>query len=259
MKRVVAWLLLALALGFGCRSQGEKPRLVVSAASSLAEVVAELKALYESKYGDVEVVLNLGGSQQLRAQIERGAPVDVFLSANVAHVESLASENRVAEWFVASCNSLVVAVPTGNPAGLRRVEDLVRARRIVLGADEVPVGLYAQRLIHNIQARDGGDFATTVEAATVSKELSVRAVRNRVLMKEADAAVIYRSDALAAGAGLEFIEISDSINVIARYPVARLEGSANPEAARRWMELVRSPEGQAVFERFGFRACEEVE
>lgn len=246
-------------LVFGCHSAPQKQELIVSAASSLSEVVVELEALYEAKYEDVDVLVNLGGSQQLRAQIERGAPVDLFLSANLDHVKALVEEDKVAEWFVASCNSLVVAVPQGNPAKLRGVEDLARAERIVLGADEVPVGRYTQQMLSKVEAREGGDFAAKVNAATVSRELNVRAVRNRVLMHEADAVVIYRSDARAAGNALELFEIPSGLNVTAEYPVALLSNGANSTAARRWMALMRSPEGQAVFVRHGFQVCEVTE
>jgi molybdate transport system substrate-binding protein len=139
-------------------------------------------------------------------------------------------------------NEPVLVVPLDNPASLRVFADLPKARRIVLGVQEVPIGAYAARILAAAHL--------DLEGRVVSRELNVRQVLAKVELGEADAAIVYRTD--AARAGVKVIAIPPAINVTAEYPIAVLARARQPTLAGQFVALVRSPAGRAVLARFGF-------
>ncbi|HEY6866991.1 MAG TPA: molybdate ABC transporter substrate-binding protein [Candidatus Eisenbacteria bacterium] len=231
----------------------------VAAAASLAGGFGEIAQLYERQHPGVTVQLDLAGSQQLAAQIEQGARADVFASAderwmNYARDRGLLA--GAATEFVR--NRLVLIVPRTNPARIRRLQDLARRGiRLVIAADVVPVGHYARVVLANL-ARDpafGDDFARRVLANVVSEEENVRAVVGRVQLGEADAGIVYRSDVTPSITRyVTQIEIPDSANVLASYPIAVLKDAPRPDDARAFVDLVLSAEGQRILARWGFIA-----
>lgn len=248
---LVPWL--AAACG---RSSAEASRtLTVFAAASLTEAFAELERDMEAAEPGLDVVVSTGGSQALRVQIERGAPADVFASASAAHIDALVAAGLVRASLPFAEGELVLVVPPGNPAGLDAFEDLPTARRIVLGAPEVPVGAYSRALLDRADARYGAGFRARVEARVVSLEPNVRQVLAKVELGEADAALVYRSDVTAAR-DVRVIEIPAALAVPATYLVGVLVGAPEPEAAQRFVDRLRSPAGRAVLERHGFRASD---
>jgi molybdate transport system substrate-binding protein len=243
VKRLVA----LVALLAGCH--GAPPAEVdVYAASSLAEAFADLAPRFEAAHGGAKVVLNLAGSQALRTQIEGGAPADVFASADGDHVDALQGEGLVAGDAVFARNELVVVVPRGNPARVRTLADLANAPRVVLAAPDVPVGRYARRLLDAA----GADFRARVEARVVSEETNVRMVLARVRMGEADAGVVYRTDARVAGDEVEIVEVPAALNVRGEYHAAVLKGAPHPDLARAWTDFLASPEARRVLADRGF-------
>ncbi len=229
------WL-LALAL-VACKP--DPVQLHVHAATSLTESFQEIAREFERTHPGTQVLLNFAGSQALRLQIEGGAPADVFASADVEHMQALAS--MVEPPGVFARNALVLVVPKGNPAGLRSLADLPRATRVVLAAPEVPAGRYARR------ALDAAGLRAAVEPKVVSHELNVRLVLNRVAMGEADAGIVYRTDALAAADRVDVLPIEAERGV---YPIAVLKGRG--EAARAFVDLVRGDVGRRVLGARGF-------
>jgi len=218
--------------------------LVVFAASSLREAFQQLGNSFEQGQPGAHVALNLAGSQDLRVQIENGAAADVFASADLRQMQALAKLAVAPKIFAR--NVPVLVVPAGNPAGLRSFADLPKARRIVLGAAEVPIGAYTERILEAA----GPEFRRRVEERVVSRELNVRQVLAKVALGEADAAIVYRTDAQAAAGKVQMLEIPGA--PVAEYPIAPLAGAPHPELARRFVELVLSPAGQRVLENFGF-------
>jgi len=130
---------------------------------------------------------------------------------------------------------------------------LPKAKRLVIGTPEVPIGSYTVEILQNAAARLGADFAKQVEANVVSRELNVRQILAKVALGEADAGFVYRTDAAAGGNKVRTIEIPPELNVVATYPIAVTAGSRRPEAARAWIDLVFSERGQAALEAAGFR------
>ena len=218
--------------------------VVVFAAASLKESFEELGALFEKEHPDVQVRLNLAGSQELRTQLEHGAAADLFASADEAQMAAL--QGLALSPAVFARNEPVVIVPGDAPP--LRLDDLPRAKRIVLGDAAVPIGAYADRIL----ARRGAAFRRSVEAHVVSRELNVRQVLAKVSLGEADAAIVYRTDALAAGPKVRATRIPAADNVLAAYPIAQLRGAQHPALAAALLQLVLSPRGRAVLERRGF-------
>ncbi len=203
------------------------------------------------------VVFNFAGSQQLALQLEQGAPADIFASADERWMR-YAREKALVEGephpFVR--NRLVVIVPKTNPARIRDLPDLARrGTKVVLAAGAVPVGGYSREALHNLASAPGypAEYDARVVANVVSQEDNVKAVVSKVQLGEADAGIVYRSDLTPAVIRyVRVIDIPDRYNVIASYPIARVKGANNPEAAQAFIALVLSDEGQAVLRRHGF-------
>lgn len=248
MFRIAA---LILGIAFAARAEEE---VVVFAAASLRESFAEMGTLFEASHPGVKVRFNLAGSQELRTQIENGAPTDVFASADPKHMQALLAAKLALDPKVFARNEPVLVVPKGNPAGIKSLRDLPRAKRIVVGVPEVPIGAYTLRIIDAASKRYGDDFRSGVEARIVSRELNVRQVLAKVSLGEADAAVVYRTDAQAVGKSVEVIDIPAELNVVAEYPIAVLARAKARPLAKQFVDLVLSTRGREVLHRFGFRA-----
>jgi molybdate transport system substrate-binding protein len=228
--------------------------LTVFAAASLSSAFGEIGKRFESANPGVKVQFNFGGSQALRAQIEQGAAADVFASANTAEMDTLVAGKLVisdtARIFLT--NQLVVVMPAKNSANLQTLADLSKPRlKIVLAAKEVPVGNYAAQSLGKLDASLGPGFRDKVLANVVSYENDVKQVVAKVQLGEADAGIVYTSDAVAAP-DLKKIEIPVDSNVLARYPLAPLTQSKNLELARSFVASVLSAEGQTILQRWGF-------
>lgn len=246
-------VVLAMSAG-GCqRGNAKDGRIAVSvfAASSLTEAFTDLEAQFEGANPAIDVQLTMAGSQVLRLQIEQGAAADVFASANEGHMEALTAGGLVQDARTFAHNELVIIVPSDNPAGLRTFDDLPRAERLVVGAGNVPVGRYARQMLDRARQQRGAAFAELVDDHVVSQESNVRLVRAKVELGEADAAIVYRTDA-AASQGVTSIEIPTDLNVQARYPIGRTARSENPEAAERFIAFVDSEPARQTLQRHGF-------
>ena len=252
-------LLLAILLA-GCApaataSSAPEPRtLNVFAAASLTDAFTELGKNFEVANPGVAITFNFAGSQALRTQIEEGAPADVFASASKTEMDTLVTDGFVVQGTpqVFLNNKLVVILPADNPAALTTLEDLAKPGiKIVLAAEEVPVGKYARQALDQMAGQFGTDFKDKVLANVVSNEDNVKQVVSKVQLGEADAGIVYTSDAVAAP-DLKTVEIPAELNVIAQYPIATLKKSAYANLATAFIEYVISSEGQSVLQKWGF-------
>lgn len=252
-------LLLALLL-VGCASSelSSARTLHVFAAASLTDAFTELGEKFEAANPGVRVAFNFAGSQALRTQIEEGAPADVFASANKTEMDVLVASAHVAPATpqVFLNNKLVVILPENNPAALKKSADLAKPGiKVVFAAEEVPVGKYTREALDQMNGQLGSDFKDKVLGNVVSNEDNVRQVVAKVQLGEADAGIVYTSDA-AAAPELQTIEIPAELNVIAEYPIATLTRSANPELANAFVAYVLSEQGQAILQKWGFTSPE---
>jgi molybdate transport system substrate-binding protein len=179
---------------------------------------------------------------------------DIFASASTAELEALVASSHVApgggQLFAG--NRLVVVVPEDNPAGIATLADLARPGvKLVLAAEEVPVGKYARQTLASMNALLGSDFAASVLANVVSSEDNVKQVVAKISLGEADAGIVYSTDAMA-DPSLPTISIDDPYNVTPSYPLAVLTGAPQADLAGQVVAFVLSTEGQAILDSYGF-------
>jgi molybdate transport system substrate-binding protein len=228
--------------------------LRVYAAESLTDAFNALKPEFERRHPGVQVRCNFGASSTLRVQIEQGAPADVFASADHAQMQPLVSARLVGSPQRFATNRLVVAIPATNPGKIRGVKDLARpGLRLVTTSEAVPIGRYTRQALEKLQATKGfpPDFARRVNANIVSREANVRGVLAKVELGEADAAIVYETDARSKR--VRTLPIPENANVVAEYPVAIVTASRNPTEARNFVQFLLSPTGRALLKRHGFR------
>jgi molybdate transport system substrate-binding protein len=232
-----------------------KPQtLTVFAAASLTDAFTEIGKAFDAANPGVLTTFNFAGSQALRTQIEEGAPVDVFASASGKEMDTLVTGSLVTKdaLQVFLTNKLVVILPADNPAALTKLEELANPGvKVVLAAEEVPVGKYARQALDLMDKSFGTGFKDKVLANVVSNEDNVKQVVAKVQLGEADAGIVYISDSIAAP-DLKSIEIPADLNVIAKYPIAPLVKSENADLAAKFTEFVISPDGQTVLQKWGF-------
>jgi len=221
--------------------------LVVDAAASLKGPFGTIAGRFEQAHPGIRVVLQLGGSQELRTQIENGQPVDVVATADSKHMHALVRAGLVSPPWIFARNELAIALPVGNPAGIASLRDLARVQRIILGVPSVPVGHYSEEVLERAESAFGPGFKARVLARVVSRELNVKQVVAKVSLGEADAALVYRTD---VAPGIEMIPIPREMNAVAEYPIAI---AAHPSTfAREFVDLVLSAEGQSILRASGF-------
>lgn len=241
---VAAVLLLGLA---GCAPAAGSGvgTLTVFAAASLKASFTELAATYQEQHPGTRVRLSFAGSSDLAAQITQGAPADVFASADTATMDRLTQAGMAdggARVFAA--NTLAIAVPPGNPAGIRAFADLGRpGTRLVACARQVPCGAAAA----NIAGRTG------THLSPVSEENSVTDVLGKVISGEADAGLVYQTDVRAAVGKVDSVDFPEAADAPTAYPIAALAGARDKAAALAFVELVTGPEGQRILAEAGFR------
>jgi molybdate transport system substrate-binding protein len=236
-------------------------RLRVLAAASLTESFTELGAMFEQENLGVKVEFSFSGSQTLRSQLEQGLQADVFASADQRQMDLAAAGLLTNSPANFASNQLVVVVPSASVAGAVRVQQLPDLAqpgvKVVLASPEVPAGGYARTTLAKMAAAGGEfgpDFAVKVLANVVSQETSVRQVAQKVALGEADAGVVYQTDAQAPDVAgrVEMIDIPKAMNVVATYPIATLRSSTQPTLAQAFVGLVLSPQGRLILAGHGF-------
>lgn len=235
-------------------TKAQKRTLTVFAAASLTDAFTEIGVAFDAANPGVTTTFNFAGSQALRTQIEEGAPADVFASASGKEMDTLVTGSFVSADVpqIFLTNKLVVILPEDNPAALETLEDLAAPGiKIVLAAEEVPVGKYAHQALDLMDAAFGAGYKDALLANVVSNEDNVKQVVAKIQLGEADAGIVYVSDVVAAPE-LKSIEIPTELNVIAEYPIAPLGNSEHTDLAARFIEYVLSAEGQAVLAKWGF-------
>jgi molybdate transport system substrate-binding protein len=234
--------------------------LTVFAASSLSDAFEAIEQELEATTPNLSIKYNFGGSQALVTQLEEGAQADVFASANTVQMDAAIEADLVTGEPVPFVhNRLAIVTPAGNPAGIESAADLgKKGILLVLAQSEVPAGRYAREsvcLMATDPATFGPGFVERVAANVVSEEEDVRNVLAKVALGEADAGIVYVSDAAAAGNQVQVVDIPDEVNVIATYPVAVLT-AGDQALGSAFVAYLLSDEGQALLERFGFQSVE---
>jgi molybdate transport system substrate-binding protein len=226
--------------------------LTVFAAASLRDVFTHLGASFERDHPGVKVQFNFAGSQELRTQLEYGAPADVFASADTRHMDAARTAGVVDAPQLFATNAPVIVVPADNPGKVKSIGDLATVKRLVIGVPEAPIGAYTLQILDKARTQFGQDFPARVQARVGSRELNVRQVLTKVMLGEADAGIVYRTDASSGGDRVQIVEIPAQFNVVAEYPIAAVARTPRPELARAWIALLTGPAGQAALADAGF-------
>ncbi|CAL9419804.1 Molybdate-binding protein ModA [Streptomyces sp. enrichment culture] len=246
--RLLAGAALSAVLLAGCGSGDSdgangtgSTGLTVLAAASLTDVFTEAADLFAQEHEGVTVEFSFAGSQELAAQIRQGVPADAVVTADTATMESVAEETG--EPAVIARNELVIVTPPGNPGGVQDLTDLAQdGLRLVLAAPEVPVGRYGEEILD----RAG------VSVTPVSQEPNVRAVLSKVRLGEADAGLVYATDAASAGEDVLTFPIPAEQNVIAAYPAAVLNTSEHPDEAAAFVAWLGTEPARDLLTAAGF-------
>ena len=220
---------------------GSSNEIKVFAAASLTAAFTELGQQYTSANGGTKVTFNFAGSQALATQIQQSAPADVFASADLANMDKVKDLVGTPKSFAS--NLLAIVVEKGNPKGVKGLDDLGNGDlKVVLAGEEVPAGKYAKQVLDK----------AGVGVTPVSQEDNVKAVVTKVSLGEADAGLVYVTDVSAGGDKVEGVDIPQTENVTATYPIATVKASTAKDKAQAFMDLVLSAQGQQVLEQFGF-------
>ena len=229
--------------------------LTIYGAASLKGVLEKAKSAYEAAFPGSTLTISTDSSAALEAQIEQGAPADVFLSADTANPQKLVDAGLAdGDAVVFAGNELTVIVPADNPAAIQSPADLARPGvKVIAAGDEVPITKYATKLIANLASEAGypADFAAGYAANVVSKEDNVKAVVAKVELGEGDAGIVYVTDA-AASTAVATIDVPDGANVPATYAGVVVRASPNVAAGRAFLTWLAGPDGQAILAGFGF-------
>lgn len=224
----------------------------VYAAASLQEAFEELSESFTKQHPGVSISLTFDGSSTLATQIIGGAHADVFASADEPNMRKVVDGGLAgSDPTMFATSELVIVVAPGNPLGITTLADLAAANDgesnastpvVVTCAPEVPCGAAA----HTLLERD------SVSLVAASEEQNVTAVLTKVQAGEADAGLVYASDALRAEGTVEGIAIAGSEDAAGSYMINPIEGSNNPTAAAAFTEFVASSEAQTLFTSLGF-------
>ena len=271
-------MLLAPVLAGCTPSSGPQPggpasarqTLVVLAASSLTEVFQQLGEEFRRANPNVRLIFNFAGSQLLRAQLELGAQADVFASADWQQMISLADQGLLldepssfASNRLALISPLSIRKGGGKDGGppVTRLEDLLDPEvKLVLAMAAVPAGNYSRRVLELAETKGGMEagFVERVLANLVSEEANVRSVAQKVALGEADAGLVYLTDARSVGISsrVAVIPIPDQWNPSASYPVAVLHDAKQPVLARQFVQFLHAKVAQDVLRQHGFGPAE---
>lgn len=253
-RGLVFVLVAALGVLSGCGPSGQAP-VTVFAAASLGGAVDRATAAYVADAPGLRFVVSTDSSAALRAQIEQGAPADLFLSADTVNPARLVDAGLAdgAPTAFASAE-LVIVVPADNPAGIRTPIDLARGGvRIIAAGPEVPITAYAERLVSVLADLDGypADFAARYAGNVRSREDNARAVIAKVELGEGDAAIVYEPDAQASS-GTAIVPLPGGVRVAATYAGVVVRGAVAAKAARAFLAWLAGPDGGAVLDELGF-------
>ncbi len=254
MKRPLRFAVAALgaaALVAGCSSSETTPaaaadEITVFAAASLKATFTELGTKLHEQNPGTTVTFNFAGSSDLVTQLTQGAPADVFASADTNNMTKAVDAGLVARAPVDfATNTLTIVTPPGNPKSIASFADLAKpGTSVVVCAPQVPCGAATEKV----------EKATGVTLAPVSEESAVTDVLGKITSGQADAGLVYVTDAKGAGDKVTAIPFPESSGAINTYPIAVLKDSANADTAQTFVDFVTGPEGQKVLSEAGFAA-----
>lgn len=250
---LVLFLLITVMLfSTACQQtkSGKSVGLTVSAAASLKDAMTEIQALYKQEKPNTTIAFNFGSSGALQQQIEQGANVDLFISAANKQMKALKDNGLLMEATTKTLlgNQLVLVVPKDSTIPLTRFADVAKTdvKKLAMGEPKtVPAGKYAEEVFTKLNIMD------TVKSKTVYAK-DVKEVLNWVETGNADAGVVYTSDAKSSDKVKVIATAADDTHSPIVYPVSVLKASKNADAAKDFLAFLSSDKAKTVFEKYGF-------
>lgn len=245
------WLAVCVAaLAAGCGRSAPHSAITVSAAASLKDALEEMDAPFLGQHPDVEVRHNFAASGTLQRQIERGAPVDVYIAAAVKNMDELEAQQLIAPGTRSTLarNALVVVVPHGNPARLHNLQELSGAavKRVSLGAPaSVPAGRYARQTLMKLKLWD-------VLQPKIVQAKDVREVLAQVALGNAEAGFVYATDARITDRVQIAAPVSAELHAPIVYPLAVVRSTRHEAAARAYTAYLQTAPARAILRKYGF-------
>lgn len=219
--------------------------ITVSAASSLTAAFGQLGTTFQSAHPGTTISFNFGSSGALATQIQQGAPADVFASAAPANMATVQEAGDISGPPVTFArNSLEIVVKPGNPLGIQSLADLTKANVVAICVSTAPCGAAAAQAL----AKSGVALPT----AKITLGPDVDHTLAEVTTGDADAAIVYVTNAKTVGTQGVGVPIPASKNVTTSYPIAVVKGTQNPTLARAWIAYVNGPTGQKVLQAANF-------
>jgi molybdate transport system substrate-binding protein len=238
MRLALLLCVLVLAAVATAASAAVRAQITVFAASSLTDVFPKI---------DKAERYSFGGSNALAAQIQQGAPADVFASANIALPNQLYAKGLCSKPVVFTRNALVIVVPTSNPAGIHGIYDLTHdGVKLVVAGSGVPVGSYTMQVLRNM------NLASAVMKNVVSQETDVREVLAKVAMGEADAGFVYSTDARTVPGKVKAIKVPAWAQPKVQYGACVVSTSDDKPAAQAFVNRLLAKQAQAKLIAAGF-------
>ena len=256
---VVTITIAAAALGAVRATHSDVKPVRVFAAASLSDVFPALVSAFKAShpiYKARKFAFNFQGTDALVAQIQQGAPADVFAGASTKYGDLLFTGGFVAAPVDFCRNRLIVIMPKNNPARLTILLGLAKKSgpSIAVGDAAVPIGAYTRAVLTSLNSLYGRDYRTRVMANVVSNEVNVSAVVALVKLGEVDAGFVYKSDAQSAGTSVQRIGIPAAYqsNPLPTYPIALTKSCATPVVSGDLVKFVLGSRGQAIMKQYGF-------
>ena len=229
----------------GSAAPGAGGTLTVFAAASLKSTFTEIGRTFQEQNPGATVTFNFAGSSDLVTQLTNGAPADVFASADENNMNKAVSGGVIDGTPVTfASNTLTIVTPPGNPKGITGFADLAKTDiQVVVCAPQVPCGSATQKVEQN----------AGITLAPVSEESSVTDVLNKVQTGQADAGLVYKTDAKGAGDKVTDVPFPEATSVVNVYPIAPVKDGPQPELAGKFIQLVTGPDGQQILQDAGFQ------
>lgn len=254
MRRWVAGLVAGGMLLVGCagndsnqsggQATPQRVTVLVSAAASLTDVFGALEQPFEQANPGADLQFNFGSSSDLAQQIVNGAPADVFASANETQLKVVSDAGLTdGPGQIFATNVLTIVVPPGNPKGISSFADLAGPDVTeVVCAPQVPCGSATEKI----------ETTTGTQLSPASEEQDVRAVLAKVVAGEADAGLVYVTDAASVKGKVEQIDFTEAGTAVNKYPIAALTNAPQPQHAQAFVDFVLGPQGQQALADAGF-------
>jgi molybdate transport system substrate-binding protein len=260
VRRKSLSLVLLVGLVLGACSRSSSPsgsstplKLTVLAAASLTKVFPQIGSLFTKDHPGGSFAFSFAGTDQLAAQIQQGAPADVFAGASTKYGDQLVGASLISPYKVFCTNQLVLITPSSNPAGITTLQDLAsKPVKLVIGSETVPVGTYTRTVLTNLDAVYGSGYSAAVLGKVVSNEDTVTSIVTKVESGEADVGFVYITDSLAAGSQVNTITLPTDAQAVAKYPIAAVKASKNATLAQQFADFVLTAPAQALLKQAGF-------